>query len=200
MGGRLAACPGLDGRRVETLNFAVSGYSTAQSLIVLRRKVWRYDPDLVLLALYVGNDVQDNSLALSGYARRPYFRLRGDALTLEDGFRRDPRFRLLPPLWTTVVDPLIDRSRVLKHLDEMRRKGLPDLGFARAPAGYRCAGRAQDPGIGFFVRRKPRPGARPGGSPRRCCWRCGASGCKRWAWTPHSIRNPGSKRSRRRTE
>jgi hypothetical protein len=128
---RLAACPGLDGRVVETLNFGVSGFSTAQSLIVLRRKVWRYDPDLVLLAFYVGNDVEDNSLALSGYTRRPYFRLRGEALTLDDGFRRDPRFRLLLPLWTTVVDPLIDRSRVVQLLNEMRRKRLPDLGFAR---------------------------------------------------------------------
>lgn len=127
----LAACPGLDGRRVETLNFGVSGYSTAQSLIVLRRKVWRYRPDIVLLAFYVGNDVEDNSRALSGYARRPYFRLREGRLELDDSFRRDPWFRLLRPIWSTVVDPLIDRSRVVQLLNEARRQGLPNLGFAR---------------------------------------------------------------------
>ena len=118
----LADCPALASRRVETLNFGVSGYSTGQSLITLQRTVWRYQPDIVLLAFFTGNDVADNMPGLSGYARRPYFRLSGDVLVLDDSFNRTSQFRLLRLIWTTLVDPLIDHSRLLQLLNETRRK------------------------------------------------------------------------------
>lgn len=69
----LAACPALGGRRVEALNFGVSGYGTAQELLTLRREAVRYRPDVVLLAFYPGNDVVNNSRVLDGNRRRPYF-------------------------------------------------------------------------------------------------------------------------------
>ena len=130
---RLAGCPALDGRRVEALNFGVSGYSTAQSLIALRRKVWRYDPDLVLLAFFAGNDVTDNAFALSGYPRRPYFRLEEGRLVLDDGFLKGRRFRLQRLVWTGLVDPLIDHSRLVQLLNEVRRGRFAIFGPADAP-------------------------------------------------------------------
>ena len=56
----------------------MSNYGTAQELLTLRQCVWRYDPDLVLLAFFTGNDVWDNSRALKNDPEVPYF-------SLEDG-------------------------------------------------------------------------------------------------------------------
>jgi hypothetical protein len=119
---RLAECSGLSGLSgVEVLNFGVSGYSTAQELLTLRRYVWKYDPDIVLLAFLAQNDVRDNSKALSGYARRPYFRLDGERLLLDDSFRNSSDFRRRHFLWTNFIDPLIDHSRLLQLANWVRR-------------------------------------------------------------------------------
>ena len=58
---RLQDSPVLTDRRVEVLNFGVSGYGTAQELLMLRHYVWQYQPDLVLLAFFPGNDLRNNS-------------------------------------------------------------------------------------------------------------------------------------------
>ena len=91
---RLGECPALAGRRVEVINFGVSGYGTAQELLTLREKVWGYSPDVVLLAVTTNNDVLDNSRALKAKDDIPYFVLRGDRLVLDDSFRDSPTFRL----------------------------------------------------------------------------------------------------------
>ena len=56
--GRLSA---LQGTPVEVLNFGHGGYGTTQELLALRHEVWKYSPDLVLLAVTTGNDISDNS-------------------------------------------------------------------------------------------------------------------------------------------
>jgi lysophospholipase L1-like esterase len=83
---RLNGCGGLAGRKPEVLNFGVSGYGTAQELLKLRRDVWRYDPDIVLLAFFSGNDVRNNLRALNS-ADVPYFELKDGRLVLDDSFR-----------------------------------------------------------------------------------------------------------------
>ena len=110
----LAACPAVAGRRVETLNFGVSGYGTAQELITLRREVWKYHPDLVLLAVYPGNDLADNLRALSANTRRPYFVPRGSGLALDDSFRRDSSFRFRTSAPGRLLYGLFDRVRLLQ--------------------------------------------------------------------------------------
>jgi hypothetical protein len=91
---RLQDCPSLGGRRVEVINFGVSGYGTAQELITLRERVWAYSPDVVLLALTTNNDVLDNSRALKLADEIPYFNLRDGRLVLDDSFRDARSFRL----------------------------------------------------------------------------------------------------------
>ena len=76
----------IDGREVEFVNFGVSGYGTAQELLMLRHHVWKYDPDVVIAA-FCHNDIQDNSRALSGIETRPYFLIQGDDLNLDSSFR-----------------------------------------------------------------------------------------------------------------
>ena len=51
--------------RWEVLNFGVSGSSTAQELVLYRKLVSDFEPDLVILAYFEGNDLVDNSDRLS---------------------------------------------------------------------------------------------------------------------------------------
>ena len=91
---RLEGCTALNDRKVEVINFGVSGYGTAQELLTLREKVWDYEPDVVLLAVTTNNDVLDNSRKLKNTDEIPYFNLRDDALALDNSFRDTTAFRL----------------------------------------------------------------------------------------------------------
>ncbi|HEU4597610.1 MAG TPA: SGNH/GDSL hydrolase family protein [Pyrinomonadaceae bacterium] len=90
---RLRTCAAFGGRRVEVINFGVSGYGTAQELFTLRERVWDYSPDIVLLAVTTNNDLIDNSRALKGTDEMPYFVLREGRLVLDDSFRDNKSFR-----------------------------------------------------------------------------------------------------------
>lgn len=69
----LEKCPGLQGKKIETINFGVDGYGTAQELFTLQQKVWDYDPDLVVLGFYIGNDIMNNSFKLADNLLTPFF-------------------------------------------------------------------------------------------------------------------------------
>jgi hypothetical protein len=62
------------------LNFAVPGYSTDQELLLSRRILGRYRPDVVMLGFYLGNDLLDNALdyPLQADQGKPYFQRRDD--------------------------------------------------------------------------------------------------------------------------
>ncbi len=47
-------------RTLETINAAVRGYGNDQELVLFRRLGKRFEPDLVILAFYTGNDLEDN--------------------------------------------------------------------------------------------------------------------------------------------
>lgn len=64
--------------RAEVLTFGMRGYGTAQEYLALRHHALAYQPDVVVLAFFVGNDVYDNGLAYSTRYRPrpgPFFRL-----------------------------------------------------------------------------------------------------------------------------
>jgi hypothetical protein len=116
---------------VEVLNFGVSGYGTAEELIVLREDVLAYDPDIVLLGFLTGNDVQNNSEALQHDPRRPYFLLEDEKLVLDTSFRDVISKRSSP--WRRLVQRAIDRSHVVQlafgakmQWDAHRQKALLD--------------------------------------------------------------------------
>src|SRR2546430_12792928 len=89
---RLESCGFAPGKRIETVNFGVSGYGTAHELLTLQERVWPYSPDMVLLAFFPGNDVRNNSKALEGERGRAYFSLKDGKLFLDTAFRDDPEF------------------------------------------------------------------------------------------------------------
>lgn len=93
----LHRCPKLKARHVEVINFGVNAYGTSQELITLERKVWRYAPDVVVLAYYA-NDIYDDSVALQKIypdyvgGPRPYFHLSGNTLVEDRSFAERPEF------------------------------------------------------------------------------------------------------------
>lgn len=93
---KLSRCA--SGRKVEVINFGVAGYSTAQELLMLRTKVWKYQPDIVLLA-FTGSDVIENFRPLSGQPLAPYFIHRNNQLVLDDSFRGLIRHEWLRGKW-----------------------------------------------------------------------------------------------------
>ena len=113
LGAQLGTCAALAGQKVEVLNFGVSGYSTAQELLVLQDKVWAYQPDAVVLAFLTGNDVADNSPALTT-APVPFFRFEGDALVLDARRTRGLGTGARALHW------MIRHSRVLQLGNQMR--------------------------------------------------------------------------------
>ena len=113
LGDDLATCGHLAGRKVEMMSFGVSGYSTATELLLLRNRVWDWQPDVVLLAFLTGNDVADNHPAL-GAAASPFYRLDGDQLVLDTSRAHGLGTGGRAMLW------LIRHSRVLQLVNQVR--------------------------------------------------------------------------------
>jgi hypothetical protein len=88
----LQKCGALQGKQVEVLNFGVSGYGTGQELLTLRERVWKYTPDIVMLAVTTNNDVIDNSRLLKKTDKIPYFVYQDNELTLDNSFRSSRAF------------------------------------------------------------------------------------------------------------
>jgi hypothetical protein len=93
IGRELGNCPLLKGKRIEAMNFGVDGYGTAQELIMLRRKVWQYSPDIVVLGIFLGNDVRNNSVALEADRCRPFYRYHDGHLSLTGPLVDSPAYR-----------------------------------------------------------------------------------------------------------
>ena len=84
---KLQRCSVLKNRKVEVMNFGVNGYGTAQQLMTLRHHVWDYQPDLVILAFYPGNDLSNNYRPLEHDHLRPYFVYQDGQLVADMSFR-----------------------------------------------------------------------------------------------------------------
>lgn len=78
----------LSPHNAEVLSFGVVGYGTAQELLLLEQTVLPYRPDVVVLMMYLGNDVSDNHhrLAESLNDSRPYFGLEDGEYRTVAGF------------------------------------------------------------------------------------------------------------------
>ena len=116
-------------RRFELIDGGCSGWGTAQEYLYLRHAGPRYQPDLVLLAFFVGNDVQNNSLDLelegrADLALKPYYRL-GSGGRLELLEPRPPA----PTLAERTAWLLRDRSAVYNMVESgvMWKLALNDL-------------------------------------------------------------------------
>jgi hypothetical protein len=114
------------GKHVEVLNFGISGYSTAQELITLREEVWKYSPDIVVVAFYSARDVANNVRNLNNAAdpeQSPYFVYRGGSLVLDDSFRSLPAVQKRQIMAQKIRDVVNDHVRVLQGVNALVRRG-----------------------------------------------------------------------------
>jgi hypothetical protein len=118
---------------VEVLSFGVSGYGTAQELLMCKQYARPFHPDLVLLAATPANDVADNSRALSGGYPRPYFELRDGRLVLDDSFRRSRRHLFLKR-WGWLYYFATDHSALAERIDRWRRTAMTRARYQRNAA------------------------------------------------------------------
>jgi hypothetical protein len=153
---QLASCPAARGRAVEALDFGVAGYGTAQELLTLRRQVWRFQPDLVLLAFYPGNDVRNNARPLEQDPLRPYFVIApGGGLALDDSFRSAAGYRLRQTPAGRLAYAAYDHLRLLQLAKQ--GKGVVDGWIGAAKARSKEEGEAlQELGLDNAVYSPPR--------------------------------------------
>lgn len=118
----LLTCPGLEGKQPEVINFGVGDYGTAQALITLKHQVGKYQPDLVLLAVFTGNDLVNNSRALSPPDRlSPYWVQRQGQWVMDTSFNQTPTYQRRNSWPRRLLFSLINHSRVLQVFNEARR-------------------------------------------------------------------------------
>ena len=65
----------LGGQKAEVINFAVGGYGTQQEILTYRLQAKQYNPDMVILLFYTGNDLYNNHPLLNptNADAAPYF-------------------------------------------------------------------------------------------------------------------------------
>jgi hypothetical protein len=119
---QLNSCPSLAGRTLEVINFGVSGYGTAQELIMLRQRVWAYEPDLIVLAVVATNDIRNNSRDLQRDDRRPYFVLNDGRLVPDLAFRNSWGGRLRLTDLGQWMARLRNSSHLFQVLNEAMRR------------------------------------------------------------------------------
>ena len=150
----LSECPPLVGRPIEVLNFGVSGYGTTQELLAYVDRARAFDPDVVLLAFLPGNDVRDNSKALSPSRMRPFYVLDGDQLELDDSFLDSESYAWRTSLLWKLGRRLIDDSRLMQLLNQAKNKRTA----AREQRELQATSRRQglgELGLDDFVLREP---------------------------------------------
>lgn len=118
MGKKLEECGAFGGKRVEVINFGVSGYGTAQELITLREHVWDYSPDIVMLAVTTNNDISDNLRALKKTDEVPYFSYRQGKLVLDDSFKETRAFRWRQSALFRTGRWIKDHSRLIQGINQ----------------------------------------------------------------------------------
>ncbi|WP_295542833.1 SGNH/GDSL hydrolase family protein [uncultured Thiohalocapsa sp.] len=154
--------------RVEALSFAVSGYSTAQSLLAWRAHARTFHPDIVVLAFFIGNDLTENQPVLDAEPMRPYLRpsaQTGGALVQDADFRRRPAYLAATALRGRLLQWLLEHSRIAQLVIQARDAGrLRALAAApaAAPAARQATGLSapadpapQEPGVDNAIYRPP---------------------------------------------
>ena len=107
------------GNEIEVINFGVSEYGTTQQYLTLKNNVWKYNPDIILLAFYSGNDISDNVKSLSQKKYRPYFLFNGDKIIdVDSSFLHSKPYKMLSSHSGQAFIKLSQYSRILQLLRE----------------------------------------------------------------------------------
>lgn len=113
----LDKCGAFSGRSVEVLNFGVGGYNTTQALLTLEKDAIRFDPDIVILGMFAGNDISNNSTKTMGGQS---WKMGSPAHKIENGnLALQPASQ--PPLYSVLLYEATHRSRLLELVNQVRR-------------------------------------------------------------------------------
>lgn len=142
---KLGAC--LAPKKVEVINFGVGGFGQNHELMMLRSRAFKYQPDLVLLQVFLGNDIFNNSKELSKGSDPavPFFQLAGDKLVLDDSFRGLPNLDQGHIDFVNFASDLMNHSR-LALLIASSKKAMDRQGVATAVEGGKLDANDLDPG------------------------------------------------------
>jgi hypothetical protein len=124
-----------DGRRVEVLNFGVAGYSLAQEYLVIKDKVWQYDPQIIVLTGTLHSLVLNSSrqfAKVTSITSPPYFVRRNGRLVLDDASEAQRRAFVPATHLDEIVDDLSNSSRLLSLINASRRKVAADVAVLRS--------------------------------------------------------------------
>jgi hypothetical protein len=144
----LQNCAAFGGKKVEFINFGVSGYGTAQEYLMLHEHVWQYSPDVVLLAVTTNNDVTDNSRALRKANDVPYFVYTDGRLTLDDSFKETETYHVRQSVPSRLVGWVQDHSRLIQALNSANRSFKYWLATRRARRAAATSPRSKGPAPG----------------------------------------------------
>lgn len=123
---RLTKSDGIPARSFEVINCGVSGFGTAQELLMLKHHVFPLMPDAVLLCVYPDNDIWNNSKSLSREDSRPFFELdENNELIFDTSFRQSAAWLIASTAREHWKRSFVNKSRMLQVLNRAR------LEFAR---------------------------------------------------------------------
>jgi len=145
----LKACPVLKGKNIQTMNFGCDSYGTAQELMTLRHRAWRFSPDVVVLAICTGNDIRNDSLELESNQCQPFFTYRDGELVESGPFEESAWFR-----FQCMLRFESQRSALLNVLGDLRSAMRARWRRRHAPAQQFKAG-ASELGLDDWVYRPP---------------------------------------------
>jgi lysophospholipase L1-like esterase len=137
---------------VEVLNFAVSGFSSAQALLTLREYALDHDPDLVVLAFFIGNDLVENVRGLDDEPLRPYLVPTPYGLQLDDEFLRSEAYLRATAPAGRARQWFVEHSRLAQLAIQARDALRQRRAVETAPAG---AADPTEPGVDSGVFRPP---------------------------------------------
>lgn len=106
---------------VEMINFGVGGYGTGQELLTWRLQARAFQPRIVLLAMYLGNDIQDNTPQPRG--DKPVFRLGPEGgLVIDNAFRSSSGSRFRFSALGGALNEVLNRSALLQLANEAKNR------------------------------------------------------------------------------
>ena len=124
----LDGCEALQGQAAEVVKFGIAGYGTDQELITLRQNVWKYDPDLVVLAFFTENDIANNTRYLNDHLYnvqkpgKPYFIFdERQELVIDDSFLSSEAYLAQKSWQHQVYQSLKSRLRLLQVMSRVKQ-------------------------------------------------------------------------------
>ncbi len=122
-------------RCVDVLNFGVDGYALSQADLTLRNHVWKYDPQVVILALAAFNILRNTRDLYPGDTQHsPFFVVRDGRLEPDEQTRSEPAPDPRRLAWRNRLSDWMNRSYLLTLLNEANAKLRMRITGLRSPA------------------------------------------------------------------